>query len=68
MPLELQESNSESDFDIIVPLQWEAFDNPPDPWITLFFPILGTGPNARAEAIRESKERQWHSTKEDPTC
>ena len=68
MPFKLYETSSENDFDAIVNLQWLAFDHPPDPWMTLFFPILGNGPSARAETIQKSKEQQWQASKEDDTC
>ena len=67
MPLELQETSSKSDFDAIIELQWRVFEDPPDPWMTILFPILGNGPSARAEAFQESKKRQWQQTKEDLT-
>ena len=67
MPLELQITDSESDFETIIELQWRVFKHPPDPWMAILFPILGNGPSARAEAFQDSKNRQWQQTKEDST-
>jgi hypothetical protein len=67
MPLRLEKVTNETDFDSLIRVQWQSFDNPPQPFFSIFFPVLGPEPNARAESIRESTVRQieWHRS--DPT-
>ncbi|KAI9881207.1 MAG: hypothetical protein M1830_007185 [Pleopsidium flavum] len=58
MPLELQEVTSDSEFDEIIPLQWLSYESPFNGFFILFCPTRGSGDNARANSIQESKERQ----------
>ncbi|KAK2764021.1 hypothetical protein FQN54_009640 [Arachnomyces sp. PD_36] len=67
MPLHLQKVTSTTDFHTLIPCQWASFSNPPQPFFSIFFPILGTHPTARQDSILESTQRQieWHNS--DPT-
>ena len=62
MPFELREVTSDARFDDIVPLQWVSYETPHNGFFLLFCPPPGDGPNARADSMQESKERQiqWH--------
>lgn len=66
MPFQLSEV-SESDFPELITCMWESYESPPQDLFRLFCPILGAGPDARAESIKESTERfcSWHVS--DPT-
>lgn len=67
MPLKVHEATSDADFDEFVRLQWISYEQPFNPFLILFCPTRGTGPTARADSMRESKERQlqWHNA--DPS-
>ena len=67
MGLQLQEVITDAEFREIIEVEWAAYDQPVCRLRPLFFPILGSGKNARAAAMEESTERQlaWH--KSDPT-
>ena len=67
MGLQLHEVTADADFRDIIEVEWASFDRPVCRLRPLFFPILGSGEQARAAAIEEGIERQlaWH--KSDPT-
>jgi hypothetical protein len=62
MPFKLEEVDIDADFTELIVCEWEAYENPYQPSFRLWCPILGTGPNARAEALEEGVKRQrdWH--------
>ena len=68
MPLKLEEVIDYHDFDSIIPMQWEAYENPWEPFFFLFCPVLGDGPNAREESLLLSKRLQIDQARADPTC
>ncbi|RYP50307.1 hypothetical protein DL768_004160 [Monosporascus sp. mg162] len=57
MALELQEVNSETDFPAIAQAMYEAYEDPPQPCIQIWFPIHGVGNNAREESLQEAARR-----------
>lgn len=67
MPFELREVTSDDRFDEVIPLQWVSYETPHNGFFILFCPTRGEGPDARADSLQESKERQiqWHHA--DPT-
>ena len=67
MHFELDEVDVDADFDALITCEWESYETPHQTFFRLFCPIIGSGPNARAESIRESTSRQldWHRS--DPT-
>ncbi|MCJ1246386.1 hypothetical protein MMC30_003593 [Trapelia coarctata] len=67
MVFKLEEVNPDTDFDELMACEWESYENPSQTFFRLFCPIHGTGPNARAESIKEATARQlaWHQS--DPT-
>lgn len=54
-----------AEFDEITDVMWHTMDgvDPPHP---IFFPTFGDGPDAKATAIAESKERIWNQHKNNP--
>jgi hypothetical protein len=67
MPFKLEDVNNDFDFDELIACEWESYENPLQPFFRLFCPILGTGPNARAEAIEDSTKRQLVLHKSEPS-
>ncbi|KAI0472262.1 acyl-CoA N-acyltransferase [Xylaria cf. heliscus] len=67
MPLELQEIDTEVDFPALARCLFESYEDPPQKFFHIFFPINGTGHEPREEAIKEAAERlkSWHT--HDPT-
>lgn len=67
MPLRLEKVTDEADFDELIDCEWQSFSNPPQPFFSIYCPVIGSGPNALAESISESTVRQleWHTS--DPT-
>jgi hypothetical protein len=67
MTLELQEIDSGTDFPNLAWCLFESYENPPQKFFHIFFPILGTGENAREDAISEAATRLklWHT--QDPS-
>ena len=65
MPFEVTEV-SESDFPELVECMWESYEKPPQHLYSLFCPINGSDPNARADALKESTERLWDWHVSDP--
>ena len=62
MPFETTQVSAHSDFDELVRVEWESYEQPNCRLIRLFFPLRDNGSDARADALRESTERQlqWH--------
>lgn len=67
MPFKLEEVDLAADFDELVACEWESFENPPQTFFRLYFPILGTGPDAHAEAIKDGTRHQLEWFQSDPT-
>lgn len=67
MHFETTEVSANADFDELVRVEWESYEQPYCRLIRLFFPLLANGSDARVEALKESTERQlqWHNG--DPT-
>ncbi|KAI8630811.1 acyl-CoA N-acyltransferase [Xylariaceae sp. FL1651] len=67
MTLDLQVIDPEVDFPALARCLFESYENPPQKFFHVFFPIHGTGDEAREEAIEEAAARLklWHT--HDPT-
>ncbi|KAL9622197.1 MAG: hypothetical protein Q9160_003380 [Pyrenula sp. 1 TL-2023] len=67
MSFQLSEVTATSDFEELIKVEWEAYENPFAPLIRLFFPIFGNSLGARKASLQESTNRQvhWHET--DPS-
>ncbi|KAI1110228.1 acyl-CoA N-acyltransferase [Nemania sp. NC0429] len=67
MKLEVQNIDPEVDFPAIARCLFESYEDPPQNFFHISFPINGTSNEAREEAIKEAAERlkQWHT--DDPT-
>ncbi|KAL8687268.1 MAG: hypothetical protein Q9218_006507 [Villophora microphyllina] len=65
--LTLLEVKLDDDFPDLIECEWVSYETPYNGFFQLYCPTTGNGPNARAESMKESTERQlaWH--KEDPT-
>ncbi|KAL9578079.1 MAG: hypothetical protein Q9212_005948 [Teloschistes hypoglaucus] len=65
--LRLLEVKSDEEFTELIECEWLSYEQPYNGFFQLYCPTTGTGPNARAESMRESTDRQlaWH--REDPT-
>lgn len=63
MVLELKEINAKTDFPALARCLFESYEDPPQPFFHIFFPIHGEGEEAREEAIREAANRLklWHT-------
>ena len=64
MPFKLEDVNYETDFAELIACEWDSYENPLQPFFRLFCPVLGTGPDARSESVKEATARQldWHKT------
>ncbi|KAH7253173.1 hypothetical protein FSOLCH5_013968 [Fusarium solani] len=64
MTFKLLEVDLASDFDQVIECQWASYEKPYQPFFRLFCPLLGDGPSAREESLKESTARQlvWHDT------
>lgn len=67
MSFKLSEIVSDAEFDELARCEFDAYENPACNLKQLFFPIVGSLPSAREDAIKEAVERQtmWHRA--DPT-
>ncbi|TGJ78981.1 hypothetical protein E0Z10_g9780 [Xylaria hypoxylon] len=63
MALKLQEIDPENDFPALAKCLFESYEDPPQKFFHVFFPIHGTGDEARKEAIKEAADRLklWHT-------
>lgn len=66
MSFEISEITSDTDFDELVEVEFVSFENPPNAFRNLFYPILGTAPDARQIAIKEATARIIQSHKSNP--
>ncbi|KAH7072348.1 hypothetical protein FB567DRAFT_454523, partial [Paraphoma chrysanthemicola] len=55
----VREANTRQELDNILDVIWAANYTPYEPFVQLFFPVLGYTPAHREAAIIESKERFW---------
>lgn len=64
MAFQISEIVSESDFQKLVEIEFDSFENPPNALRVLFYPTLETAPDARKTAINQARERilQSHRT------
>lgn len=62
MTFKLLEVDLANDFDQVIECQWASYEKPYQPFFRLFCPLLGDGPSAREESLKESTARQlgWH--------
>jgi hypothetical protein len=60
MPFKLSEVKSAVEFAEVVQVQADAFDSPLSTSSQLFYPVFGTGPTARQDAIKGLIARQWY--------
>lgn len=67
MTFRIADVDTKTDFEDLVSCQWAAFENPFQGIVRLICPILGTGPSARSEALKEGSDRQRDWYKGDPT-
>ncbi|PQE25900.1 hypothetical protein CJF30_00000642 [Rutstroemia sp. NJR-2017a BBW] len=67
MSFKLEEVDPVKDFTELIECEWISYENPNQTFFRLFCPIIGDGPNAREESLKESTARQleWHQS--DPT-
>ncbi|ATZ57210.1 hypothetical protein BCIN_14g03700 [Botrytis cinerea B05.10] len=67
MPLELKDVDYVKDFQELIECEWISYENPQQSFFRLFCPIIGAGPTAREESLKEctSRQLQWHQS--DPT-
>ena len=67
MALQLHEVTANAEFREVIEVEWAAYSRPHSRLRQLFFPVLGTGEEARTAAFEESIKRQiaWHRS--DPT-
>ncbi|KAI1171342.1 acyl-CoA N-acyltransferase [Nemania sp. FL0916] len=67
MALKIQDIDPETDFPALARCMFESYEDPPQKFFHVFFPIHGTGDEAREEGIKEAAERLklWHT--HDPT-
>lgn len=63
----VRKTETKKELDGILDVIWAANYKPYEPFVQLFFPILGYTPAHRQDAIIESKERFWASHQSDPS-
>lgn len=63
MPLELQETNTETDFPALARCLFDTYEDPPQKFFHVFFPIHGSDDEAREAATDEAATRlkDWHT-------
>ncbi|KAI0173196.1 acyl-CoA N-acyltransferase [Hypoxylon sp. FL1284] len=63
MALKLQEINADVDFPALARCLFESYEDPPQRFFHVFFPIHGSGEQAREDAIKEAADRLklWHT-------
>ncbi|EMR70222.1 putative gnat family protein [Eutypa lata UCREL1] len=63
MSLELQDIDPEVDFPALARCMLEAYEDPPQKFLHIFFPVHGPGAGAREAAIEEAAARlkMWHT-------
>ncbi|KAF2800991.1 hypothetical protein K505DRAFT_291735 [Melanomma pulvis-pyrius CBS 109.77] len=65
MSYTIHQAHTKTEFDEITDVMWRTMDGA-DPSHGIFFPTFGDGPDAKAAAIAESKERIWNQYKYNP--
>jgi len=67
MPFKLEDVDPAADFQELIECEWVSYENPHQSFFRLFCPIIGSGPTAREESLKECTSRQleWHQS--DPT-
>ena len=68
MPLRAAELDADADFDGLIACEWAAFEEPFQGILRIICPIVGTGPAARADSLKESTQRQLAWYKSDPAA
>jgi hypothetical protein len=63
----IREANTKQELDEILDVIWAANYTPYEPFVQLFFPVLGYTPAHREAAIAESKDRFWNQHQADPS-
>jgi hypothetical protein len=63
----VREANTREELDQILDVIWVANYTPFEPFVQLFFPVLGYTSAHREAAIVESKERFWSQHQADPS-
>ncbi|KAF2656092.1 hypothetical protein K491DRAFT_628904 [Lophiostoma macrostomum CBS 122681] len=63
----VNEAKTRQEMDEIMDVIWAANHLPYEPFVQLFFPVLGYHPADREAAIAESKERFWKNHQADPS-
>lgn len=56
----LKQANSKEDMDRIMDVIWAANYEPYEPFVQLFFPVLGFTPADREASLAKAKERFWN--------
>ncbi|TQS33217.1 hypothetical protein Golomagni_06446 [Golovinomyces magnicellulatus] len=67
MSLKLQDINKETDFPALARYMFETYEDPPQKFFHLFFPIFGSDTTAREAAIEEAADRLKSWCLQDPT-
>src|SRR4051812_6245908 len=63
----VREASTRQELDQILDVIWAANYTPFEPFVQLFFPVLGYTSAHREAAIVEPKERFWSQTQADPS-
>lgn len=63
----VREASTRRELDQILEVIWAANYTPFEPFVQLFFPVLGYTPAHREAAIAESKTRFWSQHQDDPS-
>jgi hypothetical protein len=63
MAFDLQDIDPETDFPVLARCLLEAYEDPPQRFLHIFFPVNGPGAEAREAAIQEAAARlkSWHT-------
>lgn len=63
----VREAKTRQELDAILDVIWTANYTPYEPFVQLFFPILGFTSAHRQDAVTESKDRFWKEFRDDPS-
>jgi len=66
MPFELLEVTSDSEFKPLIEAEWDSYEHPYTRILNTFFPIKGNTPEAHAERIADSRNRQLEEHRKSP--
>lgn len=64
---EVREATTKQELCLIVDVVWAANHTPYEPFVQVFFPVLGATSSHRKAAIQEAKERLWTQHEHDPS-